>query len=307
MDINDVNWSCELDGELFEFESSGSTIRGCHWKCSKDPKYVLLFLHGLCSNVEFNANFLRVFPTISEKYPQLNYESGAALATDHHGNGFSDGTTTTVNEIITEACDLIKYTRSIYKDLPIFLMGHSLGGLSSLILSINKREILIELSGIIVHAPWLATEESRGPNLFQTAGIKVLQYLYPTYSFNSGLNVEASKYPEGYKSVARVNKHLNPFMSVRLFGSVLSSIDFIKQHQDDIPKDIKILFMQGLDDNCVDLKFNLEWADSLVKARSGMVTLKTYDNAPHDLFKWDSRREAFIDLLTFIHNICNSK
>ena len=132
MDINDVNWSCERDGELFEFESSGSTIRGCHWKCSKDPKYVLLFLHGLCSNVEFNANFLRVFPTISEKYPQLNYESGAALATDHHGNGFSDGTTTTVNEIITEACDLIKYTRSIYKDLPIFLMGHSLGGLSSL-------------------------------------------------------------------------------------------------------------------------------------------------------------------------------
>ncbi|OHT01367.1 Clan SC, family S33, methylesterase-like serine peptidase [Tritrichomonas foetus] len=297
MDINDTNWSTELDGECFELTVKKTIIRGCHWKCTDEPKFILLFLHGLCSNVEFNANFLRVFPSLG----------GSAIATDHAGNGFSDGEVTTVYDISDEAVELIKYARQCYKETPIFLMGHSLGGLTVLYLTINKNPILLsEVTGIIPHAPWITTEDGRGPNAIQTAAIKTFYYINPKFKINSGLSIDASCYPEGYKSVARVNPHLNPFMSAKLLASALWSMEKVVNSIDLVPDNLPILFMQGENDNCVDTPRNIAWAEELKKNHEKDVTIKVYPKAPHDLFKWDSRKAAFNDLMEFINSHCKT-
>jgi alpha-beta hydrolase superfamily lysophospholipase len=92
MDIDDVNWSSERDGSLFWLPVCGRRLAGCHWRPASPPGFVVLFFHGLCSSVEYHANFLRVVPG----------RGGAALAVDHVGNGHSGGArgSQTVDDIV---------------------------------------------------------------------------------------------------------------------------------------------------------------------------------------------------------------
>ena len=276
MDINDVNWSIELDGEHFELNVDGDIVQGCHWKCQTDPEYVILFFHGLASNMEFNANFTRVFPSLH----------ASCLATDHVGNGFSmtrtssEGTTiaqetTTVDQIVDEIIELITYARKIYPTTPMFLMGHSLGGLSLLYLACNKKDkekydfITQAIKGIIVHGPWIDTDEKRKPGFLKLTALTMMAYVYPTYKIDSGLKIQASKYPDGYKQAALSSSHINPYMSARLLNSVFKAQSFVQDDGgDSYPDSIPLFFMQRDDDDCVNKDANIAWAAKLAKSRN---------------------------------------
>ena len=150
MDISEVNWSGEFDGETFELPVNNSYVVGCHWRCEGDAKYVLLFLHGLNNCVSFNCNFLREVPK----------HGGSAIASDHIGSGKSPGVNqyTSIEEICEETRQMIRYARVVYGDrVPIFLMGHSLGGLATLRFCLSHVTEVNMLSGVIAHAPWLDT------------------------------------------------------------------------------------------------------------------------------------------------------
>ena len=295
MDIEDVNWSGEFDGETFELSVNDSYVVGCHWRCKNNekPKYVLLFMHGLANCVSFNCNFLREIPN----------HNGSTLATDHKGSGKSPGVNsyTTIDEICEEIKQLIIYAKMLYKDVPIFLMGHSLGGLSALTFCMGHYTELNLLKGVIVHAPWLDTKGLNITPLFRSI-IKLASKFLPTLQLPTGLKIENSCYPDEYKKMALESGYAIMTMTPYLFNSVLNSMDFVLNNPDKFPKQFPMLFIQGTDDGCVKVEKNLKWAETITNlCGKEYIDTKIIENGPHDTTKYKTRREALETLFDFIN------
>lgn len=290
MNGKEIDWSPRLDGDLFNLTVRNEVLFGCHWRCPTVPLFVLIFIHGLNSNLELNANFLRVFP----KY---NF---AVIGTDHAGCGYSTGKTTTIPDIIDEVTELIKYARSIYPNLPIYLLGHSMGGLSILKMAVDKNKILEDVNGLIAHAPWISTNNNKEPGFLLSIIIKILAIVYPSYQINTGLNVSKSSYFKEYKEMALSTKHLQSTMAIKLVSSVFSAINVVKKKKEQY-MDIPLLFLQGLKDDCVVPEENIKWVKSLQEIKGNLITIKTFENGLHDLFKYTSRQGAFEEINKFVN------
>ena len=224
MDISEVNWSGEFDGETFELPVNNSYVVGCHWRCEGDAKYVLLFLHGLNNCVSFNCNFLREVPK----------HGGSAIASDHIGSGKSPGVNqyTSIEEICEETRQMIRYARVVYGDrVPIFLMGHSLGGLATLRFCLSHVTEVNMLSGVIAHAPWLDTGNALRPTPFLVSVVRLAAALAPRLQIPTGLKIENSCYPDAYKRMAISSGYAIMSMTPFLFNSVLSSMKFVKENR----------------------------------------------------------------------------
>ena len=93
-----------------------------YWLPENDPKRILLISHGL------NEHCGR-YQHLAEYFTEKGY---GVYGFDHIGHGKSDGTRSFVKDFptftdpILIALDIIRTT---YPDVPVFLVGHSLGGL----------------------------------------------------------------------------------------------------------------------------------------------------------------------------------
>ncbi|EAX86051.1 hypothetical protein TVAG_295890 [Trichomonas vaginalis G3] len=301
MDINGVNWSGDFDGEEFELPVGKSHVCGCHWRCNDgEPDYILLFLHGLCNCVAFNANFLREIPN----------HKGAALATDHLGNGKSPGirSYTTVWEIIEETKELIQYAAILYPSKPIFLMGHSLGGLAALTFALKHSTEVNMLAGIILHAPWLETTGILKQNIVMKSFLTISNLIYPSLQLDTGLDVRKSCYHDGYKEMVLQSPYVNKYITPYLLKSVFEAMNFCKDNDNLYPTGLHMLFIQGMIDNLVIPINNINWAKSM-KERFPDTHIEVVDfkNGPHDTTKYDTRKSSLTKLFHFINTVISMK
>ena len=299
MDISEVDWSGEFDGETFELPVNNSYVVGCHWHSEGETKYVIIFLHGLNNCVSFNCNFLREIPK----------HGGSAIASDHIGSGKSPGVNqyTSIEEICEETRQLIRYARVIYgPDVPIFLMGHSLGGLTVLNFCLSHVTEVNMLSGVIAHAPWLDTGKALRPTPFLVSVVRLAAAIVPRFQIPTGLKIENSCYPEAYKRMAISSGFAKMSMTPFLFNSVLSSMKFVKENRHLFPTGLPLLFIQGTDDGCVNVENNIEWAEEVIE-KQGEDTkseLKIIEGGPHDTTKYKTRKESLTTLFEFIRKVC---
>ena len=291
MDIDSVNWSGERDGETFQLPVNGFDLEGCHWRCEGETQCVLLFFHGLCSSVEFSANFLRVFPQFG----------CATMAVDHLGNGISPGPrgSQTIDDIMDEASELIKYARTQYPKIPLYLMGHSMGGLAVVEMALARHESLAEVTGLIAHAPWITTNASREPGWFIRTAVRIVSFLRPEYRIDTGLRPAKSKYAQGYKDLVANSKHYFSFMTARLANSVIHATTHAQTHAKDYCG-LPMLALMGSCDDCIDVQGNMKWFDELKSISKGPIDVVLFEGGLHDLLKAESRAEAFQHILKFL-------
>ena len=289
MDISEVDWNPEYDGETFEIECLGKIIVGCHWRCKneKQPKNVIIYMHGMCSAVCFNANVLRVFA-----------EHGcAAIATDHWGHGRSGkmNTATTIPLLLEEIKKLIDYARVFYKDTPIYIMGHSLGGLATLTFCLQRSTYVNFIKGIIVTAPLLRNNSFQNPSFLLRLALKIGSQFFENLLIPTGLGSARSAYPDGYKELVATSPYSQSAASPVVLYSSLTTMDKVQKQAKDFPKDIHLLFLQGSGDTTVHVGTNREWVKDIPHAE-----YHEFKDAPHDIMKSVYRKEIFELIFKFI-------
>jgi alpha-beta hydrolase superfamily lysophospholipase len=294
MDLNDVNWSGERDGEIFTLTVDGQCLSGCHWKPQSPPIFVYLFSHGLCSSVEFNASLLREIPN----------HGGASLAVDHVGNGYSEGFrgSQTIPDMVQEAQALIRYARSLYPSTAIFLVGHSMGGLAVASFAIRAPPELSELAGIILLAPWLSTRPGRLPGTFATYVCRALSWLFPTITGDTGITPTNNSYPDAYKALVQGSPRFHPRATVGLLASVVTEMAEVGANWARFPN-IPVLYIQAMDDNCVQPEVNLQFGQRLVSSGTQLSRLIVFDEGTHDVVKSHARKEALQAEFSFISDV----
>ena len=130
----------------FDLKRENYTLTGYKW-AAEAPKGILVYLHGLgATAADFDAAAAR-----------MTAAGFAVFGVDRPGQGRSPGKRGHVGcsfEIVKIVDEMIIYAKTEYPDIPVFVMGHSMGGNIALSYRYYRRDVEV-VSGYIAHAPWL--------------------------------------------------------------------------------------------------------------------------------------------------------
>ena len=114
-----------------------------YWLPETDPRAVLLVVHGFA---EHSGRYMNLV----NRFVGLGY---AVYAADHQGHGRSEGVRAYVERFEEYTDTLVKFreiVREAQKDKPLFLIGHSMGGLIGALHLLSHQD---KLSGAILSGP----------------------------------------------------------------------------------------------------------------------------------------------------------
>ncbi|WP_100405170.1 alpha/beta hydrolase [Bacillus solitudinis] len=181
------------------------------------------------------------------------------------------------------------------RNLPMFLFGHSMGGLVAIRTLMERSAALI--SGVILSSPCLAL--SQPPTKTKEFATKVLHRFAPTISSKSGIRTEqltrSEEIREAYiRDELRVTK-----VSVRWYRELVKAMKISNRYPEKFP-DLPLLVMQSGEDFLVDKYAVRDWFDSLALTSKHY---KEWDGLYHELFNEPEREEVFRFAVGFINLI----
>ncbi|USK69582.1 alpha/beta hydrolase [Peribacillus asahii] len=207
------------------------------------------------------------------------------------------GTTTRANRghinSFDEYLDEVKiWIEAAYEySLPVFLLGHSKGGL--IVIRLLQEEEW-DIAGIILSSPCLGLKR-QPPKMLNTLSY-ALNLVYPTYKVDSGLSPELVTRNKEVQETDKNDSLYVTKISVRWYRELVQAI---KDAFEEIPElqDVPLLVMQGGEDLVVDKKMVREWFNyNLLSEKQ----FKEWPNLYHEIFNEPEREDVFNYALGFV-------
>jgi alpha-beta hydrolase superfamily lysophospholipase len=240
---------------------------------------VVLIVHGTGEHIGRYANIINA----------LNASSIAVMTFDLRGHGHSQGPrghSPSFDLILDDIALLLQKAEGDFPGIPLFLLGHSMGGNFVLNYAIRHRP---NLCGVIALSPGLRTATPTPP--WKLALGKVLYRLLPAMTLHNGVRpADLSRDPEIVRSV--LNDPLYHYrISARLGIDILNAGVWALDHADQFP--LPLLIMHGTADRLTSYEASREFA-SKVKTD---CTLKLWDNLYHELHN-EPEKDQVLEFIT---------
>ena len=162
-----------------------------------------------------------------------------------------------------------------HRELPLYLLGHSMGGLISIRYALEKPT---GLAGVIVSSPALGTHPEFQPALFLKLLVSILSRLAPRLLFASDLDTRAiSRDPDVVKAYID-DPLVSQKVSARWYGEITKSMK--KAHEGAASLRVPVLLMQSGADRLVDPDAPGRWAKTTPE---GLVELVVWDGLYHEM------------------------
>lgn len=292
----DVDYSFDYDGENFTMELDGQELIGCQWiPPNRRPRFLILFFHGLGAFLSVNRPY----------FPEILKHDGAVFGTDHFGHGRSPGERgyVTSENLFAEIRLLIKRARSCFPDLPLFIYGHSLGGLTVLSFILSFPEEADVFDGVIIEAPWLyETAETERSIAVWITGL-VGRYFLSGVPINTGEGFQGTSYPAKFIEKFMKSKLSHDYITPMLYGSAVQMRKVVHRDYVKWPRRLPLLFMQGAMDGSVGVEQNLRWVERLRDERSANVHLVYSSTAEHGMLRGDDGITILREVIDFVYRI----
>lgn len=254
-----------------------------YWLPKGEPRAILLIAHGLA---EHSGRYMNV---VNHFVP-----SGYAVyGLDHIGHGKSDGKRVYVDRFQDFTKPIKKYFNMIQgwqPGKPIFLMGHSMGGLISAAYLLEHQD---ELSGAVLSAPPIKVPDKISRTLILTG--KILSVLMPKAGVSQ---LEAEGMSRDQQVIdAYINDPLvyTGKITARLAAELLKTIQHVRASAHKIR--LPIMIAQGSGDTIVhpdgaQLLYDLLGSED--------KTIKTYEGLFHELFNEPEHEQVLDEVKTWI-------
>ncbi|MDP4086770.1 MAG: alpha/beta hydrolase [Bacillota bacterium] len=246
------------------------------WEAEGEAKAVIVMVHGAMEHHRRYGWLIEMWRT-SGFHVIMGDLPGQGMTT-RSGRGHIDS----FDEYIIEVKD---WVQAAYRyELPVFLLGHSMGGLIAIRLLQVER---LKLAGVILSSPCLGLVNK--PSNFLNALSYGLNHIYPSLRMNSGLTVDMATRNADVRE-ADVNDTLYVTkVSIRwyrelAFGMKSAFLD-LGQLQD-----IPMLVMQGGEDKIVVKDTVKEWFNH---APLSEKRFKEWQKCYHEIFNEPEREEVF--------------
>jgi acylglycerol lipase len=253
------------------------------WLPDGEVKAVLLVVHGLG---EHSGRYLNVV----EYFTPRGY---AVYALDHLGHGKSEGGREVVQRFEDYTDTLSIYYRMVkgwQPDRPIFLLGHSLGGLIATFYLLDHPT---DFRGAIISAPLIMVGSSVSPLTILLG--KVLSKLAPGMGL-VGLDTSAiSRDPEVVSAYVNDPLVFHGKTPARLAAEMLEAMRRVNAEMAQIR--LPFITVQGADDRLVDPRGAQLLYD---QAGSQDKTIHIYPGLYHEVFNEPQRDQALADVETWL-------
>ena len=266
----------------------------------QDCRAVISLVHGYS---EHGARYAHMGAALNE--------AGIALCTvDLRGHGKSGGKRGVIGkypDFYGDVDALIAETRGRFPDVPHFLMGHSIGG--GIALNYNfARQLdcaalvptpLNQIMGYIITAPLL--QLAKAPPEFLRPLMVMLRTLAPNFTFGQKVDGrDISTLPDearAYEEDPLVHGKLSPALALDMIHYGEAALSKAPEWR------CPLLLMHGEADRVTDCNASIEF-----KAQTGPdVTLKTFENAFHEIHNDISRQDVYSEIINFITAEINSR
>ena len=249
------------------------------WTPGADPVGVVALAHGIG---EHSGRYAHVAS-------RLMLEGFAVEGYDHRGHGQSQGPRAYVDDFAELTGDLGAFTQRVrarHPDLPLFLMGHSLGGL---IAATWVAEAQPELDGLVLSSPALKVPDDLSPLLQKVSGLTA-RWVPRLPTVKIDIN-DLSRNP----AVVRAFEEdpLNDHKGVRasMGHQILEASRAIQTQADRFH--LPLYLFHGTADRITDPQGTVQFYHA---APSSDKTLELYEGFYHETFNEDERERVLDDL-----------
>jgi acylglycerol lipase len=251
------------------------------WSPESKPRAVVVVCHGV------NAHSGQ-YIWVGEQFAASGL---AAYALDLRGRGKSEGERFYVEDIadyVSDVAGTVKLAKLRYPGLPVFLLGHSAGGVVSSVYVLENQK---ELAGFICES---FAFQVPAPG-FALAAIKGLSHIAPRLPVLKLKNEDFTRDP---KAVAALNNDPLTAHEVQPAITVAALVRADERLRVEFPQiTLPVLIMHGTDDRatvCHGSEFFYQTAGSTDK------TLKLYEGHYHDLLNDIGKEAVMTDVKTWI-------
>ena len=252
------------------------------WSVTK-PKAVIQILHGFC---EYSRRYTNLID-------HLVKENFVVFIHDHKGHGKSEGTRnhiTTLNTFANDAHILTELILKKYPNVPLFLIGHSMGSLVAQRYAIRYQK---ELKGLILSGS--GTSPPKFPKMLEIF-TKIMVKIAPKLKGDAGIDPEnISSDPESVEDYKT-----DPLIDYKkgTVGMGIAMMNHYSEIKEEIGKiQIPVLMQRGSDDVMIIGEKEL-FEDLKTKDKEFIV----YENAKHEIYTEikEIREKAFNDVTKWI-------
>ncbi len=250
-----------------------------------EPKAVLVISHGYAEHSNRYADFA--------KYLQSNGYSVYAL--DHRGHGKSDGERAHVDSFSDYVDDLKEFVDLVTSEssLPVYLLGHSMGGAIATLFAIRYQT---SLAGLLISSAFIKSAVKVSPILLAISGLvaKIMPMKVIVKPLDAGLVSHDPQIVEKYKTdPLNYTEGTKARMGSELISAGPKALAGIANVT------IPTLVMIGSDDQIADPEGGKELFEKL---GSKDKTLKIYPGFYHEILNELEREKVYQDILEWLNN-----
>jgi alpha-beta hydrolase superfamily lysophospholipase len=252
----------------------GKNLFVSHWHLN-EPKAVIALLHG-------HGEHIGRYSHVAEWFQQKNI---ALIGYDQQGYGQSDGKRghgASLEVYLDDIALLLKQTKLLYPETPIFLYGHSMGGNFALNYLLRRKPAI---AGLIATSPWIRTA-FEPPKLKIWAG-RMMKSIFPKLTLPTDLDPNHLS-----RDQAVVKAYTNDPLVHGLFSAVagievIDAAAWLNEYQGEVT--VPTLLIHGSEDKLISSQGTSEFAKRL----SGNITHHEFKGLYHETHNEPEKEEIF--------------
>ncbi|MFY0606108.1 MAG: lysophospholipase [Cyclobacteriaceae bacterium] len=276
---------CEID---YFFSQDGLRLYYRHWEC-ENPRSIVCIIHGLA---EHSGRYDHIAK-------HLNDSQISVFGIDLRGHGLSNGKrghAKNFEVLLNDVEELLKVAREAHTEIPMYLMGHSMGG--NIVANYVLKKPVNELAGFILSSPWLKLAFE--PPAWKDKLAKTVAGFWPSLTQPDGLDAsDLSRDPQvvdDYKNDPLVHGKISAGLYIEGTNAAKNALENAVN--------IKIagLVFHGSKDRIVDWNASKAFAES-----NDLISWKLIEGSYHEVLNDLDKDSVLSDITSWISNINNLK